>query len=264
MSFFSIKHRDRELEVEVQMLAPERVGKPLLVFLHEGLGSVSMWRDFPTALCDALGWRGLVYSRPGYGQSTPRLADEVWGVDFMHTQARELLPLVLHQCGVDASQQPIWLLGHSDGGSIALLHAAMFPEQAAGVVVMAPHVFVEDVSVASIAATQALFEHGNLRATLARHHDSPESAFYGWFGAWMNPAFGAWNITDELARISCPVLAIQGVQDEYGTFDQIDAIKLVVPQTQAVKLDACGHSPHRDQLQKVIDAVKDWVRIGVA
>lgn len=224
-----------------------------IVFLHEGLGSLAMWKDFPARLCDALGMRGLVYSRPGYGASTPRAAGERWGVDFMHTQAIDLLPALLEALGLAAPTHP-WLFGHSDGASIALLLAAAHPEVPAGVIALAPHLFVEDVAVRSIEATRGAYLTTDLRQRLARYHDDPDSAFFGWNDIWLDPAFGAWNIEREVQRIRCPVLAIQGEDDEYGTMEQIDRLAALLPGTRLVKLAACGHSPHRDQPQAVIDA----------
>ena len=228
---------------------------PLMVFLHEGLGSLSMWRDFPDRLCQALDWRGLVYSRPGYGQSTPRPADEHWQPDFMHHQALTVLPLLLAALGIDTARTPPWLFGHSDGGSIALIHAAHCPTKVAGLVVLAPHIFVEDVSVTSIELARQAYLNTDLKARLAKHHADPDSAFWGWNDVWLSDAFRSWDIRAELASITCPVLAIQGLNDEYGTLAQIRGIQAEVPRTRLLELPACGHSPHKDQPQAVIDAV---------
>ncbi len=141
----------REYSLEYEWISPERSESPLLVFLHEGLGSVAMWRDWPRQLCAAGRFRGLVYSRPGYGRSTPRAPAEKWPVDFMHTQAREVLPAFLQAVGVDTATDPPWMVGHSDGASIALIYAAAFSERLAGVIALAPHTFVEDLSIESIA-----------------------------------------------------------------------------------------------------------------
>lgn len=225
---------------------------PVMVFLHEGLGSLSMWRDFPARLAEALGMRGLVYSRPGYGQSTPRGPDERWDVDFMHIQAREVLPMVLDAAG--AGPGPAWLYGHSDGGSIALLYASMFPERAAGLVVAAPHVFVEDLSIESIERTRAAYLETDLRAKLGRHHEDPDSAFWGWNDIWLHPPFRHWNIERELEAIRCPVLAVQGIDDEYGTLEQVHRIARGVPGAEVLELERCGHSPHRDRPDAVIEA----------
>jgi len=254
---------DRLLQLEALQISGPADG-PLLVFLHEGLGSMSMWRDFPTQLCERLGARGLVYSRPGYGRSTPRSQDERWGVDFMHRQAHEVLPALLQTLKV---QEPIWLVGHSDGGSIALLYAARHGSAAngqsqapeapplAGAIVLAPHILVEEVSVRSIEQARQAYLHTDLRQRLARHHDDPDSAFWGWNDIWLSPAFRSWSIEADLHRIKVPVLAVQGVDDEYGTLEQIRGIARRVPQTELLELPACGHSPHRDQPERLIAEV---------
>jgi len=256
VEFVELDWRGRRVRIEHEWIDQQRSGRPLLVFLHEGLGSRSMWRDFPQRLCDAGDFRGLVYSRPGYGRSTPRAQDERWGVDFMHRQAHELLPALLQALHI--AEAP-WLLGHSDGGSIALLHAARHPDAVAGLVVMAPHLFVEDISVASIQRTREIFDSTDLRQRLARHHDDVDSAFWGWNHIWLDPAFRAWNIEAEVARIRCPLLAIQGVDDEYGTLEQIHRIRRNLPATQLLELGRCGHSPHRDQPERVIDAIVEFI-----
>jgi pimeloyl-ACP methyl ester carboxylesterase len=227
-----------------------------VVFLHEGLGSLSMWKDFPSRLCAALGMRGLVYSRPGYGKSTPRATGERWPVAFMHRHATEVLPALL--AALEVPQRP-WLFGHSDGGSIALLFASAFPEAPGGVVALAPHLFVEELCVRSIDAARSAYLTTDLRARLGRHHDDPDSAFFGWNDIWLDPAFRAWNIEPEMERILCPVLAIQGEDDEYGTMAQIDRLARRVPRARLAKLAQCGHSPHRDQPDRVVDAVVSFV-----
>jgi len=268
--FTNIAWRDRSVRIEYawvgahtaepgdqwldQQLDQQLNQQPLIVFLHEGLGSLSMWRDFPARLCAAVGARGLVWSRPGYGRSTPRAADERWLPDFMHQQAHEVLPALLRALGVAA---PPWLFGHSDGGSIALLHAARFP--VAGAVVLAPHIQVEDVSVASIQQARVAYQTTDLRQRLARHHDDPDSAFWGWNDVWLSPAFRGWSIEDEISAVTCPLLAVQGLDDEYGTLEQIRGIARRVPQTQLLELADCGHSPHRDQPERLIQAVSSFV-----
>ena len=251
---------DQPIELEALQIKGPANG-PLLVFLHEGLGSVSMWRDFPLQLCERLGARGLVYSRPGYGRSTPRAQTERWGVDFMHRQAHEVLPALLQALSV---QEPIWLLGHSDGGSIALLYAARqgafgAAPPLAGAIVLAPHILVEEVSVRSIEQARQAYLHTDLRQRLARHHDDPDSAFWGWNDIWLSPAFRSWSIEADLPHINVPVLAVQGVDDEYGTLEQIHGIARRVPQTELLELPACGHSPHRDQPQALMEAVAGFV-----
>ena len=248
--------------IEVAWVGDSAPHAPLIVFLHEGLGSVAMWRDFPARLCDAVGARGLVYSRPGYGRSSPRPEGEAWKPDFMHAQARDVLPAVLREAGIDAAKQSPWLFGHSDGASIALLYAAMFPQALAGAIVLAPHILVEDISISSIEKAREVYATTDLREKLARYHDDPDSAFGGWNGAWLDPAFRAWSIEEEIRTITCPLLAIQGVDDEYGTLEQIRGIARRVPQTQLLELAACGHSPHRDQPERVIEAVRGFMGRG--
>ncbi len=248
----------RKVRIEHQWLRREDAAAPLLVFLHEGLGSVSMWREFPAELCEALQCRGLVYSRPGYGQSTPRAADDAWGTDFMHRQAFEVLPALLKALGVDTVTDKPWLFGHSDGGSIALLFAARLPERIAGAIVVAPHILVEDVSVTSIAETRSAYLQTDLRQRLARHHADVDSAFWGWNDIWLLPAFRHWRIDGELSAITCPLLAVQGAGDAYGTLDQIRGIARVARQCKLVELADCGHSPHRDQKDRLIEVVRNF------
>jgi len=232
---------------------------PLVVFLHEGLGSLAMWKDFPQQLCAAAHCRGLVISRPGYGQSTPLPAGTRWGSDFLERQALEVLPAALTALGVDASAQPLWLLGHSDGASIALLYAAAFPANVAGLVALAPHSFVEDQTVASIAALQAPQVKAALLARLARYHRAPEPVFDAWSRIWLDGAFRSWTIADRMPRIGCPVLAVQGLDDEYGSLEQIRSIARALPGTRLLELAACGHSPHRDQPQTLAAAISSFL-----
>jgi pimeloyl-ACP methyl ester carboxylesterase len=262
--FVDIEWRGRRVRIEHAWIRPEPAAQrgaraaapaPLVVFLHEGLGSLSMWRDFPAQLCAALGARGLVYSRPGYGRSTAGAAEEAWDVDFLHRQAHEVLPALLQALDIDAERERPWLLGHSDGGSIALLHAARFPRQVAGLVVLAPHIVVEDLSVASIEQARIAFLETEMREKLAKHHDDPDAAFWRWNRIWLHPPFRQWSIEEEIATIACPLLAVQGLDDEYGTLEQIRGIARRVPQTQLLELPECRHSPHRDQPEALIAAV---------
>ena len=249
----------RELDIEYAWVGEARAGAPLLVFLHEGLGSVSMWRDFPRALCEAVGCRGLVYSRPGYGRSTPRRPEELWDPDFMHRQALELLPAVLDGLGVDVERRPPWLFGHSDGASIALLHAAHAGRRVAGAIVLAPHILVEEISVASIEKARQAYLDTDLRQRLSRHHADPDSAFWGWNRIWLDPRFRDWSIEREIETIACPLLAVQGLDDEYGTLEQIRGIARRVPQARLLELADCGHSPHRDQPRALIEACVEFL-----
>ena len=228
-----------------------------VVLLHEGLGSVSRWRDFPSALADATGRRVMAYSRFGHGESDLPPAPHT--VQFMHDEAR-LLPAVLNAAGIRRAH----LLGHSDGGSIALIAAAQHPALVDTLILEAPHVFVEDISVASIERTTAAFLETDLRARLARHHRHVDVAFSGWSDVWLDPAFRRWNLEGFLPAITCPVLLMQGEEDEYGTLSQIDAIAHQVrgPVARLVLPD-CGHAPHRDQRDRVISTMTAFLRSRV-
>ncbi len=227
---------------------------PTLVFLHEGLGSLAMWKDFPSRCAAATGCRALVYSRYGYGKSDT--IAEPRRVDFMHDEALKALPELLDKLHVD---RPM-LFGHSDGGSIALIHAGGVARPVRALILMAPHVIVEDFGIRSIEAAKRAYETTDLRDKLARYHSDPDSAFWGWNDVWLNSDFRAWNIQEYLPRVSCPVLAIQGEEDEYGTMDQIERIRRAIPAVEILKLKNCGHSPHRDQPEAVIQRVTQFVK----
>ena len=252
---------DDGASVEVALLehawvgVPRGPGVPELVFLHEGLGSVAMWKAFPHDLCSDLGLAGFVYSRRGYGRSPPRPPAERWSPRFLHVQAWDVLPRLLAHHRIERP----FLFGHSDGGSVALLHAARHP--AAGVVVLAPHLFVEDVSVASIREARVAYEQGDLKCGLAKYHDDPDSAFYGWNGVWLSDAFRAWNLEADVASIEAPVLAMQGTDDVYGTMAQIRRLaELLTGKVRLIEIPACGHSPHRDQPARVVRETGSFVR----
>jgi len=247
----------RHIELEYQWIAPEREQSPLLIFLHEGLGSIAMWRDFPQQLCEATHTRGLVYSRYGYGGSTPKAPNEKWPVSYMHGEARDALPALLAALGLQ-DERPI-LYGHSDGGSIALLFAAMYPDRPQAIIVAAPHIFVEDVSITSIQAAKQAYLTTDLPQRLGKFHQNVDASFWGWNDVWLDPDFRAWNIESHLPAIRCPVLAIQGEDDEYGTLAQIQGIARLVPQTQLCTLGNCRHSPHKDQTTAVIERVKAFL-----
>jgi pimeloyl-ACP methyl ester carboxylesterase len=259
-TFIELDWRQRRDRIETQWLRPERRERPLMVFLHEGLGSLSAWRDFPLRLCEAADCRGLVFSRPGYGQSTPRAPGERWGLDYLHAQAHGLLPALFAALGLDTAAAPPWLFGHSDGGSIALLHAARSPERVAGVIAVASHVFVENVTIDNLRLARQAYQQGDLRGKLARHHADPDSPFYGWNDAWLTPAFRDWNIEAELPGLRCPLLAVQGDRDEYASLAQLAAIQARLPHAQLCVLPDCGHSPQREQPQALIRHSVDFMR----
>jgi pimeloyl-ACP methyl ester carboxylesterase len=243
IEFADILWEERPIRLEYQWVGVKQSAYPVVVFLHEGLGSIALWKDFPAAFCRASGFTGLVFSRYGYGRSTPKPPEESWRPDFMHRQATEVLPALFTHLGLTRP----WLFGHSDGASIALLYAAHFSDRVSGIVVAAPHIFVEDLTISSIEAARDAYLNQDLRPKLARFHADADSAFRGWNDAWLDPAFRSWNIEEELARITCPVLAIQGEDDEYGTLAQITGIRKKAPHTKLLVLPRCGHSPHRDQ-----------------
>ena len=242
----------RGRSLEVRRIAAGAMG-PTLVFLHEGLGSISQWRDFPDGIAAATGLPAMVYARCGHGQST--VLQQPHGVDFMHREALESLPDLLRALGI---ARPI-LIGHSDGASIALIYAGSgHPVQ--GLVAMSPHVFVEDISIAGIVAAKQAFETTDLPQKLARHHRDARKTFHAWNDIWLAPAFRSWNIERFLPAIHCPLLAIQGQEDEYGSMAQVDAIAHQAGgAVELLKLEHCGHSPHKDQTQRVAEAIVEFV-----
>ena len=238
--------------LETLLLSPAAKA-PAIVMLHEGLGSIAMWKDFPEQLAQATGCCVLVYSRYGHGKSQ-RLA-ETRTVDFMHHEARVVLPELLRQFQI---HQPI-LLGHSDGASIALIYAGTHPQQVRALILEAPHVFVEDEGLQSIANVRTLFESTDLPKKLSRYHDHGEEVFRGWNNIWLAPEFRQWNVEEYLDAVACPVLVIQGENDEYGTLAQVQAIQRRVPATQALILPSCGHSPHRDHPNRTVWAIAKFI-----
>ncbi len=249
------------IEVAGQILECRRIGvaeavRPGLILLHEGLGSVSLWRDFPERLAAATGSPVFAYSRAGYGRSSPVPLPRP--LSYMHDEARDVLPGVIEAAGFSHTV----LVGHSDGASIAAIYAGSLARpDLAGLVLMAPHFFVEDVSVESIAEARQSYEAGDLRERLKRHHgDNVDVAFYGWNSAWLDPGARQWDITEYLPHIRVPSLLIQGEDDEYGTLAHIDtAERLIAGPVEQLVLAACGHSPQRDQPEKTIAAIARFV-----
>jgi pimeloyl-ACP methyl ester carboxylesterase len=241
------------VSLDLQLIPAANGGPDTLVFLHEGLGSISLWRDFPAKVAAATGWQALVYSRQGYGASDPIPGER--GVGYMHDEAEIVLPALLEGLQIG---NPV-LIGHSDGGSIALIHAGA-GHKVRGIVTMAAHVFVEDITVRSIAEAKVAFETTNLAERMGRHHKDPRAAFWGWNRIWLDPEFRAWNIEAYLPSVTCPVLAIQGLDDEYGTPAQVEAIaRGVGGPVRTLLLPDCKHSPHRDQEAATLEAVLGFV-----
>ncbi len=227
--------------------------RPAIILLHEGLGSVAMWRDFPGLLAEKTGCEVIAYSRAGYGKSDPaRLPRKV---SYMHDEGLHILPKIIHALDVKA---PI-LLGHSDGASIALICAGGTDIELGGLIVMAPHIMVEPITVESIAQAKIAWQTTLLSERLVKYHNDAEATFWGWNDIWLNPDFRAWTIKEYLPSIRVPVLAIQGLDDEYGTMAQIDGIVEQLPSTETLKLEGCRHSPHKDQCEAVIDAVQNFL-----
>jgi len=231
---------------------------PTLIFLHEGLGSMDLWRGYPEQVVAATGRPALVYSREGHGWSDPVRAPR--SADFMEHEALIVLPEVLDRLEIS---DPI-VIGHSDGASIALIYAGA-GNPVSGLTLLAPHVFVEPESITGIEAALERFESSDLRERMARHHRDPHSTFFAWNDIWLDPGFRDWNIEGYLPGIVCPTLLIQGRDDEYGTLAQLDAIErgLTGPVTRLV-LDECGHSPHISQPAKTLEATARFIGDAVA
>jgi pimeloyl-ACP methyl ester carboxylesterase len=241
--------------LETACWGPTPDAAPTLVLLHEGLGSVSLWRDFPKRLADATGCGVLAFSRYGYGKSDPEPLP--WPMSYMHREAEQVLPGVLDRAGVRRHV----LIGHSDGASIAAIHAGgVADSRRAGVVLLAPHFFIEESNLASIAAIRAQYEDGDLRGRLARHHAHVDVAFHGWSGAWLDPRFRDWNIMEYVPRIDVPMLLLQGTNDAYGSAEQVyAAASAATAPTETVLLDGVGHAPHLESAAATLEAVTRFV-----
>ena len=243
---------DRQLECVWH--PPAREDRATVVFLHDGIGSVAMWRDFPAKVAAATGCGALVYSRWGCGWSSAR--EGPFTVDYMHKEAFETLPALLDARRIE---NPV-LVGQSDGASIALLHAGGTGRPVRGLILEAPHIFVEPLSIASLERVKDVFGLTDFKDKLAHYHRDPAGAFFGWNDIWLLPAFRSWNIEAYLPFVSCPVLAIQGRDDEYGTLAQIAGIEeQVTGPCETLVLAGCGHTPHRDQAETVLEAMRAFI-----
>jgi pimeloyl-ACP methyl ester carboxylesterase len=241
-------------DLEYRMIGPAPDDAPTIVMLHEGLGSVGLWGDFPDRLQAATGTGVFVYSRAGYGASTPAKLPRP--LDYMHIEALEVLPKLLDQIGFRRGL----LLGHSDGASIATIYAGgVADHRVRGVAMIAPHFIVEDISVRSIAEIKRAYETTALKAKLARWHSDVDNTFYGWNGAWLNPEFRRWDISEYLAYIRVPVAILQGVNDEYGTIRQVEiAEEECYCPVEVTIVPAAGHSPHRDAPEATLNAISEF------
>ena len=238
--------------LETVWLAPRSLEKPAIVMLHEGLGSIALWKNFPERLAERTGCGVLVYSRYGHGGSDP-LAEKR-DVHYLHREGEVALPALLEQTGI---VKPV-LLGHSDGASIAIIYAGRYPAQPRALILEAPHVFVEDVTVRGVAQARVAYQDGDLRRRLARYHSHVDDTFWGWSDIWLDPRFRSWNIESYLSSIRCPVLLIQGEGDEYASTRQLDAIRGGVPAAETLLLDG-GHTPHRDHPEAVLERIAAFI-----
>src|SRR5690348_1930279 len=242
-------------DLEYRFIGPAPDTAPTIVMLHEGLGSVGLWGDFPEKLQAATGCGVFAYSRAGYGASSPATLPRP--LDYMHVEATDTLPKLLETIGFRRGL----LLGHSDGASIAAIYAGSRQDhRVKGIVLIAPHFIVEDISVKSIAEIKVAYETTELKAKLARWHKHVDNAFYGWNGAWLDPKFRDWDISEYLAYIRVPVQIVQGAQDQYGTLKQIEAAEeeCYCPVDVAV-LDGAAHSPHREATATTLETIADFV-----
>lgn len=242
--------------LHLRQVEGDRPGAPTLVFLHEGLGTMAVWGDIPDALCHATGCPGVIYERPGYGASDPRPLP--WPADVLEQEAEIVLPALLDALRIEG---PV-LIGHSDGGTIALLYAAAFPERVCAVITLAAHVMLDQLTLAGVSALERGWGEGDLRSELERiHGPGAETLFRGWSGLWLDPLRHDWSIVDRLPRITCPVLAIQGADDEYGLPAQLDAIvDGVAGPAQRVLVPSCAHDPHHQARAVVFDRMSGFVR----
>jgi len=243
--------------INYQIINENILDKPMLIFLHEGLGSIGQWKNFPDELCKETKQSGLVYERYGHGQSSSLTGNRT--IDYMHQEAYYFLPKILSKFQIN---KPVILVGHSDGASIALLFASKFPNMVLMVVSIAAHVMVEECTVRGVEQTISLYKDFDLKYLLEKyHHENTDSMFYGWANAWTSPEFTNWNICNEISNINCPILLIQGKNDEYATLKQIDTI---VSNTSAITekliLSDCGHSPHLQQKETVLVSINDFIR----
>jgi pimeloyl-ACP methyl ester carboxylesterase len=241
--------------LEYEIVQPQDAIREPLVFLHHGFGSISTWKNLPARVAEQVGRDALVYSRVGCGQSDPLRAPRTG--DYLFDEAETSLPRLLDRLGLDR----VVLFGHSDGATISLLFASAFPDRITAAVIEAPHVIVEDITVASVAEVARRYEQDpELRRRVAQHHADPDGVFWSWAKVWLDPAYRSWSMVDQLERVCCPLLLIQGDQDPYGTLKQLDLIEEHVSgPTQRLVLAGCGHDPHGERPDEVIETTRRFL-----
>lgn len=235
--------------------AAARANAPTLVFLHEGLGSVELWRDFPQQLCETTSLDGFLYDRQGYGKSSA--LSQHRGADYLHIEAWDMLPAILDTVGIKKAI----LVGHSDGGTIALLYAAKFSDKVLGVISEAAHVFVEEETIRGVRSAQLSYELTGLRSRLARYHgEKTPDMFQNWSRTWLSEGFRDWNIEQHLPNVHCPVLAIQGAEDHFGTERQLRSIvDRTTGRAEELLIYGCAHTPHSQAPKDVLPAMQKFV-----
>lgn len=241
--------------LEYKFIRPKAIqSETMIVFLHEGLGSIAQWKNFPEILCNQIGLVGLLYSRHGYGKSTP--LNTVKNPDFLHEEALQVLPELLNKLNI---KNPI-LLGHSDGASIALIASSLKKISPKALIVIAPHLFLEPITINGVLSAISMFENGALKSILSKYHTNPTGTFHTWSKTWLQPECKNWNIEEYVKDIACPILAIQGVNDNYGTLEQIRRIGQLNPKTILHEIPNGGHSPHLEDPISLTTAIKEFIK----
>jgi pimeloyl-ACP methyl ester carboxylesterase len=230
--------------------------RPLLVFLHEGLGSVAQWKDFPALLCEKTKLPGLLFDREGYGNSSPYTTKN--DQDYLKNQAQTAMPEIFRKLNIEQDKKI--LIGHSDGGSIAIIYAGTYPENIIGLITEASHQFLEDISVTGIREAVKLYEDGKLKELLRKYHgENTDTMFHGWADTWLNEKFGKWNIEQYLENIKAPFLAIQGKDDQYGSYAQLESIKKLAVNSDIYHIPGYGHTPHLQKKDEILQLMSDFI-----
>jgi pimeloyl-ACP methyl ester carboxylesterase len=239
--------------LETRWVEAEPESASTIVLLHDALGSATVWKDFPERLAEETGSNVLVYSRCGHGDSES-LSDERT-IDYIHYEGEVVLPELLERFQISS---PL-LLGHSDGASIAITYAGKYHDRVSGLILMAPHVFVEDVTVRGVVEAGTAYRNANLKQKLSRYHRDPDGIFHAWHNMWIDPHFRDWSIESYLPSICCPVLLLQGEHDDYGTVAQLEAIKSHLPESEMFLLQGCGHSPYREKPEATLHRIAQFI-----